>query len=365
LSLTIGLPGQIVPPWESIARNATRNEASGAGGIWFPDHLMGFWPQVLWTPEFTPLARIQPNPHAHFDAFLAMAAAAAATTRVKIGCAVTQPLSRHPAHLAQTFLTLSHASQGRAILGLGAGEGENLEPYGMPTDRPAAKLAEALEIIRLLWQHDEPVNFDGQFWQLRDAVLGLGAAANQPLPPIWLAALGPRLLRLAGQRADGWIPLKMPASDYAARLALIRQAGGDRVVPATWAFTVIHEDAARVDELADHPLIKAVCLMFAAESFQRYGRDHPLGPGRDGFQDYIPSRLGRDQALAAIARVPPEVVRDHLLVGTPEHILAELRSLEQAGLRHAVLWNITFLADVALAGPSFRLLEELIALLPS
>ncbi|HEX6513313.1 MAG TPA: hypothetical protein VF157_13500 [Chloroflexota bacterium] len=53
-------------------------------------------------------------------------------------------------------------------------------------------------------------------------------------------------------------------------------------------------------------------------------------------------------------------MRDHLFAGTPDSILAELRAFQQAGLQHAVLWNITFLADASLAGASFHLLEDVI-----
>jgi phthiodiolone/phenolphthiodiolone dimycocerosates ketoreductase len=363
--VNIGLPGTIVPPFAGIGRNAARAEAAGADAIWFPDHLMGFWPQSLWTPDVTPVAAFQPSPHVFFDPFVAMAAAAAATSRVRLGTAVTQPLSRHPAHLAQALLTLSHASGGRAILGLGAGEGENLTPYGVAFDRAAARVAEAIEIIRLLWSSSEPVTFEGDFWRLRDAVLGLEAPADSGPPPIWLAAHGPRMLGLTGRAADGWLPIKMPAPAYAAALEVVRTAAAgsgrpaDAVTPGTWGFTVIHEEAGEVDRLADHPLIKAVCLMFAADSFERHGVPHPLGD-EGGFAAYVPSRLPRTEALAAVARVPAEVVRDHLFAGTPDQVVAELRQLEAVGLRHAVLWNITFLADPALAGPSFRLLEDVV-----
>lgn len=364
-SLGFGLPGTIVPPFESIAKNAKRSEAAGAEAIWFPDHLMGFWPQSLWTPDLTPLAAIQPGPHVFFDPFVAMAAAGGATSRVKLGTAVTQPFSRHPAHLAQTFLTLSHATGGRVILGLGAGEAENLTPYGVGRERAVARVAEAIEIIRLLWASDEPVSFDGEFWRLQDAVLGLGGASAGPLPPIWLAAHGPKMLALAGRAADGWLPIKMAPAAYGEAAAQVRAAAADAgrsdgaIVPGAWAFTVVHERESEVEQLAGHALIKGVCLMFGAESFARHRAEHPLGPD-GGFQRYIPSRFSRDEALAAIGRVPPEVVREHLFVGTPDQILAELRELEAAGLRHAVLWNITFLADAKLAGPSFRLLEEII-----
>jgi phthiodiolone/phenolphthiodiolone dimycocerosates ketoreductase len=348
--LTFGLPGTIVPPFASIGKNAARSEAAGASAIWFPDHLMGFWPQSLWTPDITPLAAMQSSPHVFFDPFVAMAAAGATTTRALLGTAVTQPLSRHPAHLAQTFLTLSHQTGGRAVLGLGAGEAENLTPYGVPFDRPAARLAEAIEIIRLLWSAEEPLSFEGDFWQLRDAVLGLSATPEAPLPPIWLAAHGPRMLRVAGRQADGWLPIKMPPSAYAAALDGVRSAavGAGRppeaITPGAWGFTVIHESATEVERLLTHPLIRGVCVMFQ----------------EGGFRDYIPSRMTRPQALEAIRKVPDSVVRDHLFAGTPDDILAQLRALEAAGLQHAVLWNITFLADPSLSAPSFRLLEEVI-----
>ncbi len=364
--LTIGTPGTIVPPYANVLKNARRSEESGAETIWFPDHLMGFWPQSIWTPDITPLAA-QGNPHVHLDPFVTMAAAATATSRVKLGVAVTQPLSRHPAHLAQTFLSLSHLSGGRAILGLGSGEAENLSPYGSPTGRGVSRMEEALHIIRLLWGSTEPVSLDGEFWPLRDAVLGLPVTTEAPAPPIWLAALGPRMLRFTGKYADGWLPLKMPAADYADKLGLVHQAapaaGGSRknIVPGAWAFTVIAENEGDVERLISAPLIKAVCLMFSASSFQRHGLEHPLGTGKEGFRDYIPTRLSREEALAAIGRVPLEVVRDHLLVGTAEQIAAELTDLAEAGLRHAVLWNITFLADASKVRSSFGLLEEITA----
>lgn len=364
--LTIGLPGNIVPPFGSIAKNAQRSEAAGAEAIWFPDHLMGFWPRSLWTPDLTPLAAFQASPDVFFDPFIAMSAAIQATTRVKVGTAVTQPFSRHPAHLAQTMLTLSHQSAGRAVLGIGAGEAENLEPYGVSVDRPAARLAEALRLIRLLWSSPEPVSFDGEFWTLRDATLGLNPSAAAPEPPIWLAAHGPRILRVVGQQADAWLPIKMPRADYEVDLTTIREAAKragrreDAITPAAWAFTVIHESEVEVERLLDHPLIKGVCLMFGAEAYERYGTEHPLGRGSSGFGDYIPSRFDREAALKAVSRVPPEVVRDHLFAGTPDQIVAELRDLQDAGLQHAVLWNISFLPDPSLAGSSFRLLEELI-----
>ena len=69
--------------------------------------------------------------------------------------------------LAQSFVTLDHLSKGHAILGIGNGESENVEPYGLPWDKPVARIEEALTIIRLLWENvGRPVDYDGQFWKL-------------------------------------------------------------------------------------------------------------------------------------------------------------------------------------------------------
>ncbi|MDE3075321.1 MAG: LLM class flavin-dependent oxidoreductase [Chloroflexota bacterium] len=364
--LTIGFPGAVTPPFSGVTKYAQRIEALGGEAMWYPDHLMGFWPESAWTPDVTPLAAVLRSPHTYLDPFIAIAGAATSTSTIKLGTAVTQVLGRHPAHLAQLFLSLSHLSGGRVILGIGAGEGENLTPYGIPYERPAARVAEALQIIRLLWEHEEPVSFDGEFWPLRDAVLALMPDSQAPAPPIWLAAAGPAMLKTAGRYADGWLPFGVPSpQDYRRGLAVIEQAAKEAgrsmkgFVPALWAYTVIHEHAEDAERILDSPLVKGVCLMLGSEAFQRRGFEHPLGPGFQGWRDYIPTRIGREQALAAMRRIPLEVAREFVLAGTPESVTARLRELEEAGLRHAVLWNVTFFADTKLVGPSYELMANL------
>ena len=89
--------------------------------------------------------------------------------------------------LAQTALTLDHVTQGRAILGLGSGEQLNVEPYGMEWDKPVGHLDEALDVMRLLWDAEGAVDFEGSSTTLKDAVLGLSPYTPGG-PPIWIAA---------------------------------------------------------------------------------------------------------------------------------------------------------------------------------
>ena len=78
---------------------------------------------------------------------------------------------RHPALLAQSALTIDHLAKGRFVLGLGSGETENTVPYGFDFAKPVSRFEEALKVIRLLWDSDGPVDFDGRFYHLHHARL--------------------------------------------------------------------------------------------------------------------------------------------------------------------------------------------------
>ena len=133
--------------------------------------MVSFWPDSIWTPEFTDLATVSPSPHRHLDAMAVAAAAAVLTENVPLVTSVVDTVRRHPALLAQTALTIDHLAKGRFILGLGSGETENTVPYGFDFTKPVSRFEEALEVIRLLWDSDGPVDFDGQFYQLHHARL--------------------------------------------------------------------------------------------------------------------------------------------------------------------------------------------------
>ena len=122
--------------------------------IWLPDHMVSFWPDSIWSPEFTDLATVSPSPHRHLDAMAVASAAAVLTKNVPIATSVVDTVRRHPSMLAQTSLTIDHLSQGRFILGLGSGETENTVPYGFDFARPVSRFEEAIQVIRLLWESD-------------------------------------------------------------------------------------------------------------------------------------------------------------------------------------------------------------------
>jgi phthiodiolone/phenolphthiodiolone dimycocerosates ketoreductase len=98
--------------------------------IWLPDHLVSLWPDSIWTPEFTDLAKASHSPHRYLDAFGLAAAAAALTRRTPIATSVVDTVRRHPAARA-IAITISHSRVG-VSLGLGR---EELRHTAKPTGR--------------------------------------------------------------------------------------------------------------------------------------------------------------------------------------------------------------------------------------
>jgi phthiodiolone/phenolphthiodiolone dimycocerosates ketoreductase len=365
--IELGVPGQIMPPASAAVKFAQRAEADGFDAIWWPDHLMGWHPDSLWTPDLTPLAAGQANPHIYFDPLVMMGAVGAQTTRLRVGVVVTDLIRRHPAVLAQTMLTLDHLTEGRAILGLGSGEQLNIRPYGLPWDKPVARLAEGIDVIRLLWQAGGPVDFEGRFFTLRRAVLGLSPFGPQP-PAIWTAAHGPRMLELTGRQGDGWLPTKMTPGQYETSLKAIGAAareagrGPGAITPAMLGYVLVGPDEQTVQRLTEQPLVRALCVLLPAAVFRALGVEPPLagaGPGGSGFHDFIPTEVGREEALRIVDGIPAEVVRHYAFCGTPEQVAGQIREYAAAGLRHLVMWNITAFGDPALARYSFGALKEL------
>lgn len=362
VKIALGVPGQIMPPADKAVELAQRAELDGFDAIWWPCHLMGWHPDSVWTEGLTPLAGIQPNPHVYFDPLVMMGAVGAATERIRVGVAVTDVIRRHPAMLAQAALTIDHLAGGRAIIGLGSGERLNVEPYGIEWERPVARLAEAIEVIRLLWEADGPVSFDGDFFRLEDAVLGLQGHDGRP-PPIWLASHGPKMLELCGRQGDGWIPTKSTPEEYADRLGRIRAAAQDAgrdpdaITPSMLAYVLCAPDQETLERMCAQPLVRMLCVLLPAKVYEMHGATPPFA-GESGFHGFIPTRVDRTEAERVIECISPSVVRYATFHGDAEQIASQILEYGEAGLRDLVMWNVTAFADPSLAGYSFKVLRE-------
>ena len=142
------------------------------------------------------------------DAITTMAVLASHTTRVNIASGILPVQTRTPVVLGMTAASLGHMAPGRIRLGLGVSSPIIINQWnGLPYERPLEQLREAVTIIRAVLAGDR-VNFEGKFYRIRNFRL-LQPPPPRPVP-IYLGALGPRMLQLAGEIADGvllnWIP---------------------------------------------------------------------------------------------------------------------------------------------------------------
>lgn len=359
--------GVVRPPAESAIVSARRRESQGFDAVWWADHFLHWFPNDVWTPDLVPQASTQASPHIWFDPVPIIAAAATATERIGLGTGVTDVVRRHPASLAQTALTLDHLSKGRFMLGVGAGEALNLEPYGLSNRRPLARLDEALTIIRHLMESPEPLDHAGDFFSLKGAQIGLQPFGDRP-PPIWMAAHRPRGLEMAGRHANGWLPLATEPGNYAQMLAKVRagsvSAGrnDDAVVPGLYARVVLAETRERAEEIVDQSLLmRFIALTRPAESFARHGAAHPLGEGAFGLTTFLPNRYSREEALSLAEAVPRQVVRETVLLGTPDDVAAHIREFIAVGARHVQLTNMTPMASPEDGATSDELLGAVVA----
>jgi alkanesulfonate monooxygenase SsuD/methylene tetrahydromethanopterin reductase-like flavin-dependent oxidoreductase (luciferase family) len=181
--------------WRELRDLALAAEAVGIDSLWVPDHLLFRTSGALAVPEG--------GTSGVWEGWTLLTAIAGATKRPTIGPFVACASFRNPALLAKMAVTLDEVSDGRLILGLGAGWHEpEFQAFGYPFDHRVSRFEEALQIIAPLLRTGQ-VDFEGRYYTARDAELRpRGPRPNGP--PIWIGARMPRMLGLAARYADAF-----------------------------------------------------------------------------------------------------------------------------------------------------------------
>jgi len=224
------------------------------------------------------LVTFQDHPYqpAFLDTWTLLSYVAASTERIKIsGNVINLPL-RPPVLLARQAASLDLLSGGRFELGLGAGAfWDAIEAMGGPRRSPAgavASLSEAIDIIRATWNagHRGGIFVDGQHYQVRGAKRGPEPAHDVS---IWLGVLKPRMLRLTGEKADGWLPTLpyLKPGDLERGNAIIDQAAAaaGREPREIRRMLNINPDNATVEELLPFALGDGVSVFILASDDPR------------------------------------------------------------------------------------------------
>jgi phthiodiolone/phenolphthiodiolone dimycocerosates ketoreductase len=347
--------------------------AARLDSFWVPDHLNALFPRSLWQPKYCGAAKLLPSADAYMEPWTMLGHIAARNRigRMPLGVAVTDTGRRNPAVTAQAAATVNLLTRGRAILGIGCGEREGNEPYGVDWSKPVARFEEALATIRALWDSNgELVNRDSPFFPLRNAIFDLPRYQGK-WPEVWIAAHGPRMLRAAGRYGDGFFPaFPHTPQEYARRLEVVRTAASDAgrdpmsITPAMMVVMITGRNRGDVDEALESEMVKAGALNASDEFFARHGAQHPLGVGFSGAQDILPQDWDEQTALSHIKGIPPSLLREMGLVGTADEVIEQAAAWRDCGVRHLVLLNGSLMQrslrnGLAAMGPSFKIMRGL------
>jgi phthiodiolone/phenolphthiodiolone dimycocerosates ketoreductase len=342
-SITVGTGIPPRPPASLIRGAVDAARAAGIDRLWCIDHFTSFVPSSIWDETFTPIAIPGSSADEMYEVQTVLGYVASLAGPMGIGAGVTEAIRRHPVVLAQAFLTLTHLAEGPVALGIGAGERENVDPYGLDFRGQVSRLAEALEIIRMCFTSRGEVDYEGRFFSLDRAILDLEPGPSGP-PEIWIAAHGPRMLELVGAFGDGWYPTHlMTPEEYALKLAVIRGAAAahgrvpDSVTPGLQAFIAVAEDDDGARQLLEKRPVKLMALLASSAVWNDFGAEHPLGENFGGLTDFVPQNYDRVTMDRALAAVPADLLESQVICGTPDEVVHRVHELAVAGLEHIVL----------------------------
>ena len=275
-------PGAPSPSHKVMLADAQAAERLGFADVWVPDH---FYMQRPSKMEVFP------------ECWTLLTAIGATTERLRLGTMVMAAGFRHPALLAKMAGALQELSDGRLILGLGAGnQVHEHNAFDLGFERRIGRFKEYLQIITALWR-GETVTFEGRHYTLREATL------RTPVPtvPLMIAAGGEQMFDLTARYAAAWNVAGGTGFDveafkprYQAMMAALERAGRDRstLEVSHLSFLGVAADQAEAKETRE--------------------------------------------LMAAERNVDPSVVDRQLGVGTPDQIAAKMRAMVEQGVDHFV-----------------------------
>ena len=254
---------------DAVVAEAKRAEADGFHTLWAP-HIMGF------------------------DAMTALAIAGRETSRIELGTAVVPTFPRHPHAMAQQALTVAAAAGGRFTLGIGLSHKIVIEDMlGLSYEKPARHMGEYLDVLATLLR-GEDVNHQGELYRVTAPLQVPGASAVSVI----VAALGPRMLQLAGSVGDGTITwMTGPRTVEDLIIPRLGKAAGEAAKPAPRVVCGLPILVAQDPGTAREAISKALSMYGMLPSYRAMlDREGVAGPGDValcGDESFVESELDR------------------------------------------------------------------------
>jgi F420-dependent oxidoreductase-like protein len=276
-----------------------------------------------------------------WDAFTVLAEIACNTERIKLGTGIVNVFSRSPALIAQSAASLDNISGGRFVLGLGTSGHQVVEGWhGVKFERGVRRLRETMEIVRRVLKRDRLL-YEGEIFKL-DMGLKLITHPVRDRIPMYLATLTPAGISLAGEMADGWIPVFFSARHWESvlRPALLR--GAERagrslndVSICVYQTVIVTDDVeAGRDTVRPHLALYLGGMgsrerNYYNQLFRSYGFEEEARRVQDL---YLERR--REEAMAALS---PEMIDLVTIIGPIDECRRRLAELDRLGVDEAAI----------------------------
>jgi alkanesulfonate monooxygenase SsuD/methylene tetrahydromethanopterin reductase-like flavin-dependent oxidoreductase (luciferase family) len=275
------------------------------------------------------------------------------TAKIRLGAGILPVLVRSPWVVAMGAAAVDEISGGRFMLGLGAGHKSVIEDrHGLAYDRPTLRMREIADIVRRALT-GEPVNYEGEIFRLSAAQLSRRPVRNDV--PVYIAGIGPRVLELAGEMADGAF-LIFP-TENSLRTSLSHLADGaaranrkpDKLDVVGYVVTCVASN-------------RQAAIASSRRTIAYFGRRSHYRNlfAQEGFSREAAALMAawkQNDDAEAMRAVSDEMVLTFSASGTPDDVACKINILLKAGLKQAVLFPLA--ADGDASGAVLRTIEAL------
>ena len=260
------------------------------------------------------------------DVYTWMAAMGQATTTISIGSGIAYAFVRPPVLVAAAAADVDELTSGRVILGLGTGtQRMNEDWYGLPFAKPAARMAEAVDLIRAIWSAaaGPRLKYDGQFWKLDIAPFGRANLAR-PSIPIYIAGVNQLMSRTAGATADGYIGHPLSSRRFMrevtgpAVLEGLKRSGRPReaFTMANYVICSVNQDPA----VARREAALQIAFHATVYTYRAIFEHHGFGAEREAIRAAFDQR----DVPKMLELVPEEMIDECAIAGTPDQCREQL-----------------------------------------
>lgn len=274
------------------------------------------------------------------DGIVPAAIVASRTKQIRIGTGVVNNKSRNVALMGVTFKTLDEVAPGRAILGIGAWWEPLATKLGAPIRKPVASMREYITILKRLFAN-ETVSFDGEFYTVDGVRFDSMYRENTEVPvPVYVGAVGPRMLELSGEIADGvhmdflLPPSYLVGAKKAIDAGIAKRTDGKTEIDLTQIIACSVDDA-DPQEAIDH--CKAFLTLYLMQQPHIAAHSGVEPELVEKIQEIAGWPATKDDIKRAMQLVPNELVQNVTACGSTDTVVQKLLEYREAGVRVPVL----------------------------